>query len=116
MNQNNIQLDLRKYLDKESKIFSGRDLGKKVRKKIHLDKLDFDNNKYVFVFPDEIKYVADSFTLGLLGQSFIKLGNDRFLLKYSYITETLNSRYYEFINEDFRRGISYIKNYSKNIL
>lgn len=96
---------LTKYLKKGSVMFLGRNYGEKIRKKIKLDKYDLDENKYTFVFPENLELISNSFFLGLLGKSFLSLGLKKTNEKYVFDIENL--KYRENIQIDIDDGISY---------
>lgn len=86
-------------------MFLGRNYGKKIRKKIKLDKYDLDENKYTFVLPENLELISNSFFLGLLGKSLLSLGLENTNEKYTFDIENL--KYRENIQIDIDDGISY---------
>ncbi|MBR2891174.1 MAG: hypothetical protein IKC22_02200 [Bacilli bacterium] len=100
------KIDLTKYLKKGSVIFSGRDSGKEVRKKIKLDIIDNDEIKYTIIFPDNLELLSNSFFLGLFGKSYLSLGLQKFNEKYLFYLDNLE--YKDSIQTDIDDGISYI--------
>lgn len=99
-------INLTKYLKKGSVIFSGRDFGKDVRKKLKLDEFDNDEMKYTIVFPNNLELLSNSFFLGLFGKSYLSLGLQKFNEKYLFSLDNLE--YKESIQIDIDDGISYI--------
>ena len=75
------------YRAKGSKIFTGRDKGKYVRKESKFDKLEKDNDRIKFIIPDNLYSINPSFFEELLINVVVKLGKEKFLEKYEFINE-----------------------------
>ena len=54
---------------KELIVYTGRDLGDKMRKYFELSKKDKDSNQYEIIFPSNIIAISTSFFLALFGDS-----------------------------------------------
>lgn len=79
---NILTIDLSKYSN-ETKVFSGKDFGMKVRKELDLDGLDSTDTKVIINIPNDIISLNSSFFLGLFGPSVRKL--NKYGFKYKYI-------------------------------
>jgi len=82
-----VKFILDKYRAKNSKVFTGRDKGKYVRKESQFDKLEKDNDKVIFVIPDDLFSINPSFFEELLINVVTKLGKEGFFKKYEFINE-----------------------------
>lgn len=78
-------IKLNEYQEQKSKVFSGRTLGKSLRLKLDLDKYDNGEEEIVIEIPDETISINSSFFLGLLSESIIYLGEEKFRKKYKFI-------------------------------
>ena len=81
---NKAIFDLGKYRAKDSKIFTGRDKGKYVRKKSQFDKLEEESDKVTFIIPDNLYSINPSFFEELLINVVVKLGKEGFMEKYDF--------------------------------
>lgn len=80
-------LKLDSYRKNGSRMFSGRDYGLEVRKKMGLNEKDQDQEVYTIQISDDILAVNSSFFGGLFAESVIKLGEKGFLDKYRFQNE-----------------------------
>lgn len=79
------RIDLTKYRGNKSTLFTGRPQGLSVRVEIKLDKIDVtDDILVIFEIPEDTTSFNPSFYLGLLYNSYKKLGVESFLKKYSF--------------------------------
>lgn len=109
-----ININITNYLIPETKIYSGRDKGIEVRKKIKLDTKDKEEIVYnIFIDPKTIM-ISSSFILGLFKDSYLKYGSKIFDQKYIFITKTLTHP--DEIKEDIQRGIDYLRKYGNKVL
>lgn len=79
--------ELEKYRAKDSCVFTGRDKGKYVRENSNFDRLEEENDKVIFVIPDNLFSINPSFFEELLVNVVGKLGKERFLAKYEFKNE-----------------------------
>jgi hypothetical protein len=86
MNTHTINLeDHRVKLGKKiSKVFTGRDRGKKVREDSKLDYLETRSDEIRIIIPDQIYSINPSFFEELFVNVVIKLGKDGFLEKFKF--------------------------------
>ncbi|MFV8379319.1 hypothetical protein [Flavobacterium sp. LB3R33] len=99
-----ITIELSKYKNSKSSIFTGRPQGEEVRKILDLDELDKSENEVEFVIPDDTLSFNPSFYLGLLFPSYKKLKPEGFDLKYSFIVNSDNPDIVRVINKDLIDG------------
>ncbi|MGD2034989.1 MAG: DUF4325 domain-containing protein [Bacteroidales bacterium] len=67
-----------------SKVFTGRDRGKKVREDSRIDELESSNETIEVVIPDNIYSINPSFFEELFVNVVKKLGKDKFLEKFKF--------------------------------
>lgn len=91
-------VDLSKYQSKDSKVFSGRPYGEKLRKELMLDEYDDLDEKVIVKIPEDTFSMNSSFFLGLFSNSIRKLGELEFREKYNFECS-------ELIMEDVDEGI-----------
>jgi hypothetical protein len=77
-------IDLNKFKSQNSTVFSGRDRGMSVRKKIDLDSLDKNKDKINIIVPKDTISINSSFFLGLFGKSVRELTEQGFREKYIF--------------------------------
>lgn len=65
-------------------MYSGRDHGIEVRKKLKLDEKDKDEKTYKFYIPNDTLAINSSFFGGLFSDSVISLGKEEFKKKYKF--------------------------------
>lgn len=75
-------LNMHEFKKPESKTYSGRDNGVEARKKLALNQLDKDNEKYDLIIPDGTYSITGSFFGGMLADSVKHLGEKKFREKY----------------------------------
>jgi hypothetical protein len=110
-----IRIDLGNYKNNSSTVFTGRPQGKEVREKIGLDKIDKDNNKAaIFVVPEDTTSINPSFYLGLLYDSFKKLGIEGFKKKYSFNVLVKNAEMLNELNKNLADGFRNANNFLNN--
>lgn len=76
--------DLEDYRAEGSKIFTGRDKGKYVRKESKFDEMEKENDKIYFIIPNNLYSINPSFFEELLINVVTKLGKNKFLEKYEF--------------------------------
>ncbi|WP_025866313.1 STAS-like domain-containing protein [Prolixibacter bellariivorans] len=67
-----------------SKVFTGRDRGKKVREDSKIDKIEAENDTVEIIIPDNIYSINPSFFEELFVNVVRKLGKERFLAKFNF--------------------------------
>lgn len=83
-------IDLTKYRGNKSSVFTGRPQGYDVRKELNLDAEDTSEDVVVFTIPEGTTSFNPSFYLGLLFDSYKKLGLEGFHSKYSFNIQANN--------------------------
>lgn len=68
-------LDLAQYRSPNSKVFSGRARGERVRTEENLDRFDNSDEKIIVKIPDDVFSFNTSFFLGLFGKSVRSAGS-----------------------------------------
>jgi hypothetical protein len=79
-----MEIDLRRFRKQGSKVFSGRQEGKKARIELKLDEVEAKNQKISIIIPDDTLSINSSFFLGLFGDSIRKFGENDFKVKYDF--------------------------------
>lgn len=72
---------------KISKVFTGRDRGKEVRKKSRIDELEKSFDEVYVVIPDNVYSINPSFLEEFLVNVVTKLGKEAFLKKFHFTSE-----------------------------
>lgn len=85
MNSNVIDIELKRFKRKESKIFTGRTEGQKARNDCNLDEIDRNDKNVNILIPDDTLSVNSSFFSGMFQKSLNYLGEIRFREKYRFI-------------------------------
>ena len=85
-----------------SKVFTGRDRGKKVRTESKLDEIEKDNETVEIIIPDNIYSINPSFFEELFVNVVTKLGKEAFLEKFKFISLG-DYDYYRPLNEAIER-------------
>lgn len=75
------------YRKNESRMFSGREFGLEVRRKINLDSRDKDSETYCIQISDDTMAINSSFFGGLFSESVFVLGAEGFRKKYTFQNE-----------------------------
>lgn len=70
-----------------SKVFTGRDRGKKVREDSKLDKIEAENEKVEIIIPDNIYSINPSFFEELFVNVVKKLGKEKFIEKFNFTSQ-----------------------------
>ncbi len=70
-----------------SKVFTGRDRGKYVREKSRIDKIESEYTEINIIIPDNIYSINPSFFEEFLVNVVTKLGKEKFLEKFHFISE-----------------------------
>ena len=87
-NQNRINLENFRVKDQQkgtiSKVFTGRDRGKKVRIESNIDNLEKEFETVEIFIPENIYSINPSFFEELFVNVVTKLGKDRFLQKFKF--------------------------------
>jgi hypothetical protein len=113
------EIDLGKYKNPKSTNFTGRPQGTSVRQSIGLDQLDKDNDKFIeIVIPNGTTSFNPSFYLGLLFDSYKKLGLDEFKKKYKITIASSNPDTRKVLEKNLEDGMRNAINAlaNKNIL
>ena len=98
-----IKINIQEYRASGSKIFSGREQGKKARQKLDLNKKDFDQEKYEIIIPDDTYSITGSFFGGMFSDSVINLKEEKFRDKYKF--RFSNGELSEILQNDIDEGI-----------
>lgn len=77
-------IDLEDFRVKDSKVFTGRDRGEKVRIESHLDDIAENFDSVIVIIPDTIYSINPSFFEELFVNAISKLGKEKFLNKFSF--------------------------------
>jgi hypothetical protein len=85
---NILNIDLETYRTKGSKVFTGRERGKKIREESKIDDLVNTNDLVYINIPSGIMSVNPSFLEEFLFNIVIKLGKEKFYSKVQFITES----------------------------
>jgi hypothetical protein len=100
-----MRIDLNDYRTRGVHVFSGRDRGITIRKKLDLSRIDLTPETVTIIVPKDVFSVNSSFFQGLFGDSVRALGEDRFKQKYDFDAA-------EVIKNSIARGIKdALKNY-----
>jgi len=70
-----------------SKVFTGRDRGKYVREKSRIDELETLYESVTIIIPDQIYSINPSFFEELLVNVVKKLGKEKFLAKFKFVSQ-----------------------------
>lgn len=88
MDSQDNRIDLERFRAKDgnriSKVFTGRDRGKDVREKSHIDELEAQYDEVFIIIPDQIYSINPSFFEELLVNVVTKLGKEKFLAKFKF--------------------------------
>lgn len=79
-------INLEKYKSPNSKVFTGRDNGKKVREQSRIDEIEKDAEKVTVVIPAGIYSINPSFFEEFFFNVVTRLGRDKFLEKFELIS------------------------------
>lgn len=93
-----MKIDLDKYRENGAKVFSGRENGKILRKKLKIDIAEKEENIEVYV-PEDIYSINSSFFLGMFGPSIRTFGEEQFRQKYIFHCDAI-------IRKNIEDGIS----------
>lgn len=93
-----VIIDLDQYRPNNVRVLSGRDVGKKYRKSLNLNKLEKENDKIIVKVPDDIYSINSSYFLGMFGPSVRELGKENFNKIYEFECD-------EIIFENIKDGI-----------
>lgn len=116
---NNYEVNLGEYKNSKSTSFTGRPQGASARKQIGLNKFDKDDSAVVtLVIPDGTTSFNPSFYLGLLFESYKKLGVEGFKRKYHWKIEAENPDTRKVLEKNLEDGVRNAINSlgNKNIL
>lgn len=78
------KINLSKYRGSNSRVLSGREQGKDVRRKLNLDEIDYKRESVMIIIPEDTLSLNTSFFLGLFGASVRTLGEDEFRKVYQF--------------------------------
>lgn len=100
-----LEINLIKYRGDRSSLFTGRTQGEDARKDLALNQFDEDIEKQViFIIPEGTTSFNPSFYLGLLYDSYKKLGIDNFSKKYSFRIESDDSSTIKVVQDNLNDG------------
>lgn len=85
MSNKTMKIDLKHFKRKESKVFTGRPEGQKVRKDLKLDEIDKNDIVVNILIPNDTLSVNSSFFSGMFQKSLSTLGETQFRKKYQFI-------------------------------
>ena len=85
-----ITIDLGKYKNPKSSLFTGRPQGESARKELNLDSRDQNEDKILVKIPPGTSSINPSFFLGLFFPSIKNLGLKKFEEKYTFVIEDDN--------------------------
>lgn len=112
MKQETIKLS--GYKPSDGTAFTGRPQGEKVRQELRLNECDNEKEKQIlFIFPIDTTSINPSFFLGMLYDSYKKLGEEHFREKYKFGFETLEAEVIENLLRNLEDGLRSAKNTSK---
>lgn len=95
------------YRTKGSRVFSGRDRGYSLRKKLKLDEVDCAKENIEIIIPEDIISLNSSFFLGLFGKSVRTLGRSEFRSKYNFVcNEFIKKNIYDAIERALKIKVS----------
>ncbi len=97
--------DYKKYLDQNSSVFAGKELGILVRDKSEIDKLEQDHEIITIIIPGDIASVRPSFLEEFLKDVVLLLGRKGFQDKFHF--ECKNPSLYE-IDDDLEEAVDCI--------
>jgi len=83
-----MKIKLGNELKSNSRILSGREEGKKARKKYNIDTLDNNQDEISIEIPSNTLALNSSFFLGMFDQSVLLLGEEKFKQKYKFKCES----------------------------
>ena len=86
-NDNVYNIDLEDFRRKGSKVFTTRPLGIEVRQKSNIDTIEPMYDKITVTIPQDISSINPSFLEEFFKNVVIKLGEDRFYQKFSFINQ-----------------------------
>ncbi len=99
------RINLRQYRPVNSLSFSGRPQGEDVRERLNLNETDGKDEEVEITIPADTTSFNPSFFLGLLYDSIVKLGLDKFKQKYHIVIETTNPLLKSALNKNIEDGI-----------
>jgi hypothetical protein len=99
-----VEFNLNKYRGPKSTLYTGRPQGEAARKDLGLDQFDSSPKRAVFVIPRGTTSFNPSFYLGLLFESFSKLGLGKFEEKYVFRFEDENPNVVAVLEENLNDG------------
>jgi len=103
MEPSELIIDLQQYRTPGAKVFTGRPRGKKVREDSKIDELEPNFDQIKIIIPNDISSINPSFFEEFLENVVIKLKEEKFRAKFSFINE---GRYK--IDEDLSEAIDRI--------
>lgn len=86
LSNNNI-INLEDHRTPGAKVFTGRDLGKKARILSEINRIEEEYDSISIVIPKNVYSIIPSFFEELFQDVVIKLGKDKFLKKFIFISE-----------------------------
>lgn len=97
------EINIQKYRESGSKIFSGRSMGISARQENELTKKDSDLEEYNIIVPEDTYSISGSFFGGMFSDSVLNLGEEKFKEKYHF--KFKKSEINEVLQEDIEEGI-----------
>jgi hypothetical protein len=92
-------VDMKSFIKNGIKVFSGRQEGSSIRKKLNLDEYDNNDEIVCINIPDFVWSMNSSFFLSCFGDSIRKLGKEKFKTKYIFNCDSI-------IQKQIEEGIS----------
>ena len=99
------RINLRQYRPVNSLSFSGRPQGEDVRQRLNLNDTDTNDEEVEITIPADTTSFNPSFFLGLLYDSIVKLGIEKFQQKYHIVFETKNPLLESVLKRNIEDGI-----------
>ena len=97
-------IDLNDYRSAGSRVFAGRDRGRKVREAARLDDHDKKRDVIEVRVPEDVFSINSSFFLGMFGPSIRTLGEDGFQKRYKFTGKDIGRVIRDGIDEALRTG------------
>jgi len=99
-----VTIYLSEYKSPKSTVFTGRPQGEHVRRDMKLSLIDANNDKVVFIIPEDTTSFNPSFYLGMLYESLALLKEDKFNAKYTFKIDSNDPDQIESIQKNLDDG------------
>lgn len=97
---------LQSFIDENSKVFTGRDEGEKVRLELKLEDYDYTDTIIEVIIPKGVISFNPSFFLGMFGPTIKNLGEEKFRQKYKF---NCNECVLEDIEDGIRKAVKRLR-------